>query len=183
MSKLLARFSVAGCVVMTAFFTGCLAPRTHTWQTPAAELNDKALNWSLLSTNQYSRVISNQMAAAIALLQDSPSVALESSQTADFAGGFSIPTGPELKAYLVRGVHFGYFSFTELKFDLDSKHLLVVHAAYDGEMLLPFIRDVQEPTALIIFLPQPPSTCFAAAYKGGDWIFRGKDFKQLDRRR
>lgn len=183
MSKTLAKCFMAGCVVMAAFLTGCLAPRNHVWQTPASELNDRALKWSLLSTNQYSRVVSNQVAAAIALLQDSPSVALESIQTSDFAGGFSIPAGPELKAYLVRGVHFGYFSFTEVRFDLDSKHLLVVHAAYDGEMLLPFIRDVQEPTALIVFLPQPPLTCFAAAYKGGDWIFRGKDFKQLDRRR
>ena len=168
---------------MAGFLTGCLTPRNHVWQTPASELNDQAYKWSLFSTNQYSRVVSNQMATAVALLQESPFVTLNKEQTSIFAGDFSIPNGPELKAYLIRGVHFGYFSFTEVRLDMESNQLLVVHAAYNGEMFLPFLRDVLQPTALVVFLPRPPSACFATAYKGGDLIFRGRDFKQLDWRR
>ena len=172
--------ALAGFVVL---LTGCLAPKLHTWQTPASEIDRKAWNWPLLSTNYYCRVASKYMSEAMALLQERRFVALEDNQTSTLAERFLIPKDSGLKAYLVRGVYFGTFSYAEVRSDSDSGGLMTSHATYDGEMLIPFARSQQAPTAFIVFLPRPPSVAYATAYEGGDGIFRGKDFRALDTRR
>lgn len=55
------------------------------------------------------------------------------------------------------------------------------HATYNGENLLGtyFLR---EPIAfpVLVYLPDPPMAIYPTAVLGGDWIFRGRDFKNLD---
>jgi hypothetical protein len=119
----------------------------------------------------------SQRADAVALLEEHPFVQLDSSQVSIFAPGFAARTG---QPRLVRGVSFSSHPvFTIVRFD--AGRLLVQQFTWDGEMLMPF-RWVAEPNALVVFLPREPEHIFPDAVLGGDWIFRGRDWKTLDRR-
>lgn len=164
---------------------GCFAPpKRHAWQIARADFPalQGAETWPRLPTNQYARVPDAACSNAVALLQETPFVHLDLLQLASFAPALRPPSGQELEPYMVRGVSFtSRPSYTVVRFDATGARLLVQQMSYDGEMLMPF-RWVAEPNALVVFLPRVPEHIYTDAVLGGDWIFRGKKWSELDTR-
>src|SRR5262249_11318386 len=155
--------------------------KRHAWQIPREDFSQvrESATWPQLSTNDYVRVPDPKRADAVALLQEHPFVQLDSSQLSVFAPSLSASTG---QPHLVRGVSFSSHPvFTIVRFDGDSGRLLVQQFTWDGEMLMPF-RWIAEPSPVVVLLPRVPQHIYPDAVLGGDWIFRGRDWKILDRR-
>jgi len=169
------------CLVLF-FLTGCLAPpKRHAWQITredAAQLQCTD-SWPQLSTNDYIRVPDFKRQDAVALLQEHSFVQLDTPQLSTFAPSLAGGTG---QAYLVRGAAYSsHPAFTIVRWDVTTGRLLVLQFTYDGEMMMPF-RWVAEPNALVVFLPRPPEHIYPEAVLGGDWIYRGRDWKTMDTR-
>lgn len=170
---------VTGCIALV-LLSGCFAsPKPHAWQVSRENLPQNAGAWNPLPAKDYQRVIDSKHQEAVALLQDHAFLQLDGSQVSALAPELTFSTG---KAYLVRGTSFSSLpAFTIVRFDTNTGRLLVQQFTYNGEMLMPF-RWVAEPNALVVSLPQPPTHVYPDAVLGGDLIFRGKDWKTLDRR-
>ncbi len=171
---------VIGCAALL-LLAGCFAPpKRHVWQISredSAQIQGSAA-WPQLSTNDYVRVPDALRTNAVALLQEHSFVQLDASQLSVFAPGLSTRTG---QPYLVRGVSFSTRPYyTIVRSDADGGRLLVQQFTWDGEMLMPF-RWVSQPNALVVFLPHSPEHIYPDAILGGDWIFRGRDSKTLER--
>jgi hypothetical protein len=173
--------TIIGCAALL-LLAGCFAPpKPHAWQITREDFPQvrDSESWSQLSTNDYVRVPDAQQTNAVALLQERSFVQLGALQLSVFAPSLSAHTG---QAHLVRGVSFSsHPAYTIARFDADSGRLLVQQYTWDGEMLMPF-RWVSEPNALVVFLPRSLERIYPDAILGGDWIFRGRDWKTLDRR-
>jgi len=164
---------------------GCFTPpKRHAWQISRAEFPELqgAGTWPQLSTNQYARVPDALRSNAVALLAGAPLIHLDSTQVAEYAPSLHLTSWPELQPYLVRGVSYALRpSYTVVRFDVIGARLLIRQVSYDGEMLTPF-RWVAEPNPLVVFLPRAPDHIYPDAVLGGDWIFRGKKWSELDTR-
>jgi hypothetical protein len=176
--------ALLGCTALL-LVAGCFAPpKRHAWQISRTDFPalQGAETWPQLSTDQYARVPDATCSNAVALLQDTAFIHLDSLQLASFAPTLHPQSGQELQPYMVRGVSFtSRPSYTVVRFDATAARLLVQQVSYDGEMLMPF-RWEAGPNALVVFLPRVPEHIYPDAVLGGDWIFRGKKWSDLDTR-
>lgn len=173
--------TVVGCAAVL-LLAGCFAPpKRHAWQITredAAQVQG-ADSWPQLSTNDYIRVPDPKRQDAVTLLQEHSFVKLDPLQLSTFAPSLADSTS---QAFLVRGVAFSLHpAYTIVRWNAVTRYLLVQQFTYNGEMLMPF-RWVAEPNALVVLLPHTPEYIYPDAVLGGDLIFRGRDWKTLDRR-
>jgi hypothetical protein len=178
-------FRTAAGIIALLLIAGCFAPpKRHPWQIARGDFPaiQGAQTWPQLSTNRYARVPDAMCSNAVTLLEDTSWIHLDSQQVASFAPSLRLASAQELQPYLVRGVSFApHPSYTVVRFDTTGARLLVQQVSYNGEMLMPF-RWVAEPNALVVFLPRAPDHICPDAVLGGDWIFRGKKWSELDSR-
>ena len=185
MSRVKHKILISVGLIPLLLVAGCFAPpKRHAWQVPPADFPklQGAETWPQLSTNQYARVPDSTCSNAITLLQDTSFIRLDFMQTASFAPTLHLDSRQNFQPYLIRGVSFtSHPSYTVVRFDTTGARLLIQQVSYDGEMLMPF-RWVAEPNAFVVLLPQAPDHIYPDAVLGGDWIFRGKKWSDLDRR-
>ena len=185
MSGLKRKFLISAAFIPFLLIAGCFAPpKRHAWQVSPADFSKLkgAETWPQLSTNQYARVSDSTCSNAITLLRDTSFIQLDPVQTASFTPTLRLDSGQHLQPYLIRGVSYmSPPSYTVVRFDAAGAQLLVQQVTYDGEMLMPF-RWVAEPNAFVVLLPRAPDHIYPDAVLGGDWIFRGKKWSELDTR-
>lgn len=174
---------LAGAALVT--LSGCLAPpKPHPWQAGREELAEvrAATSWVKVSTNDYVRVPDERRLEAVALLEAQPLVPLTAAQASTFAPFMVPPDRPAARPYLIRGTTFSFRpAYTVIRWQAETHRLWVQQFTYNGEMLWP-TRWIAEPNAFVIYLDRTPAQIIPDAPLGGDWIFRGSDWRTADLR-
>ena len=164
--------------------SGC-SPSMHEWQAQGNDLNitKNTSKIPILKKDFYCHVAIQYRDTTVEILKEREFIPITNEQVLLWCGDFQPPEDSSFKPYLVRGVIYGYPSYTIVRFDQDTGELINHHATWDGEnMFGTWAVSTPYPWPLVIYLPLPPKTVFPTAVLGGDWIFRGRDFKALDTR-
>ena len=163
---------------------GC-SPSTHMWQARGTDLTivKDTSKVPVLKKDVYCHVTAQYLETTTRILKECEFQSITNEQAILWCGNFQPPGDATLKPYLVRGVVYGYPSYTIVRFDQNTGELISHHATWDGENVLgTWALRTPYPWPLVIYLPFPPKAVFPTAVLGGDWIFRGRDFKTLDMR-
>ncbi len=163
---------------------GC-SPSTHEWQARGTDLTiiKDTSKVPVLQKDVYCHVAAQYLETTTQILKEHAFQSITNEQAMLWCDNFQPPGDAILKPYLVRGVVYGYPSYTIIRFDRNTGELITHHATWNGENIFgTWALGTPYPWPLVIYLPFPPKAVFPTAVLGGDWIFYGRDFKTLDRR-
>ena len=168
-------------VVLMLTIAGCrrVSPNLHHWQTRgnAFSFQVDTRAWSPIPSEHLGRVAVEYIPEAAKELAHAESLeisVLDAERMCPTAG-FADTDG--LIPFLARGVSYNSSTFSIVKYSKQYNWVYVYQATYNGEMYIPGVRYAPVATPIVIFLERKPARVVPSAVVGGDFVFRGVDFK------
>jgi len=162
-------------ILFVFLLIGCsqVSPHPYKWQIrgDAFGFQMNTVNWTLIKENHLGRVACEFKETEVQKLAEKECIEISLDEAMRICPKHHFKDFEGLTPYLIRGVSYSeYPTFSIVKINKDLGWVYVYQATYNGEIYIPGVKYVSQPSPIVVFLSMKPQKIYSAADVGGDMI-------------